>query len=55
MKQQSPADLTERQTLALVEDHQIGVHQAVGPTALVASLFLLFQAVDLADPGAPMC
>jgi hypothetical protein len=46
MEQQRPTGLAERQVAQLIEDHQIGVHQAVGKSALSAGRLLLLQRVD---------
>lgn len=51
MEQQRPAGLAERQIAKLVQDHQIGVYQAICQPPLLSLLFLLFQGIDLLNSG----
>jgi len=46
MEQKRAAGLAERQVSQFIEDHQVGVHQAVGDTSGFSRLLFLLQLVD---------
>lgn len=49
MEQQSAARCAERKIAKLVEDHEIGVDQAIGDLPSLALRLLLFQRIDQLD------
>ncbi len=51
VEQQGATHLADGQVAQLVEDHQIGVDQAVSQLPLLAGLFLLLQGIDYLDGG----
>jgi len=46
VEQQRPTGLAERQIPQLIKDHEVGMDQAVGKTALLTNQFLLLQRID---------